>query len=87
MELILSTGTVYGQPYYTVHPSLDWVISTEMSNQYWRNVEEWCINTFGKSGTQDKPGVWSPYQKWYYNDAKFWFKEKKDLEWFILKWA
>ena len=31
-------------------------------------------------------GVWTPNARWYANNAKFWFRQKKDLEWFILRW-
>ena len=47
----------------------------------------WMIDTFGPSGTKDNPMVWTPDQRWYANNAKFWFRDKKDLEWFMLKWS
>jgi hypothetical protein len=24
--------------------------------------------------------------RWYMNNSKFWFRDKKDLEWFLLRW-
>lgn len=74
--MIVSEGTVYGIPYHTVTPV------TPTINK-WDEMEDWCINTFGKIPTI---GVWVPNCRWYMNDSKFWFKNKKDLEWFILRW-
>jgi hypothetical protein len=42
------------------------------------------VSTFGPSA---EDGVWTPDQRWYANNSKFWFREEKDLEWFMLKWA
>ena len=86
MELILEEGLICGSKYYTAYPSFDWVLNNKKSNQYWILMEDWCIDTFGRSGTDDMPGVWTPNARWYINSAKFWFRDKKDLEWFILKW-
>ena len=81
MILNIAEGTVYGTKYYNVKPfrDPDEIIS-------WDDVMTWCINTFGPSGTEDKPGVWTPNERWYANNSLFWFKDKKDLEWFVLKW-
>ena len=78
MAFEFSEGTVYGQKYLTVHPT---------SGAKWDAMMAWMIDTFGPSGTKDKPMVWTPDQRWYANNAKFWFRDKKDLEWFMLKWA
>lgn len=72
------TATVYGMPYHQITP----IISTGE----WFEILDWCVSTFGPSGTEDKPGVWSPNERWYANNAKFLFKDKQDCEWFILKW-
>jgi hypothetical protein len=45
---------------------------------------EWTVKTFGPSAWD---GVWTPDQRWYANNAKFWFRDAKDLEWFMLKWS
>jgi hypothetical protein len=70
-----SEGTVYGQKYLTVHPT---------SGARWDAMMEWMVKTFGPSAWD---GVWTPDQRWYANNAKFWFRDKQDLEWFMLKWA
>jgi len=84
IELILAEGTVCGEKYHTVHPSLDWVISNEKSSLHWPDMEYWCNNTFGPTPID---GVWTPHMRWYMNNRKFWFRDKKDLEWFVLKWG
>jgi hypothetical protein len=73
MELILSEGTVFGEKYHTVEPS-KWMFE----------LEDWCVRTFGCSPAN---GVWEPHGRWYMNNSKFWFREKKDLEWFIIRWT
>ena len=84
MELILSEGMVYGEKYHTVHPSLDWVVYNEKSGSYWKHIEDWCKDTYGPTPVC---GVWTPYMRWYMNNSKFWFRDKKDLEWFVIRWA
>jgi hypothetical protein len=81
MILNIADGTVYDIKYYNVKP-----FSSINENITWDDIMTWCINTFGPSGTEDKPGVWTPYERWYANNGIFWFKDKKDLEWFVLKW-
>jgi hypothetical protein len=78
-DLVLSEGTVYGSRYYTVEPV----------GGSWLEMEAWCYDTFGNTGN-----IWSetknltpePLQRWYANNRKFWFKEEKDRDWFMLRW-
>jgi hypothetical protein len=67
-------GTVYGKPYLTVQP---------MSIVKWKEMEAWMVETFGSTAHD---GVWTPNMRWYMNNSKFWFRDKKDLEWFLLRW-
>ena len=78
MAFEFSEGKVYGQKYLTAAPP---------DSAKWDEMMKWMVETFGPSGTKDNPGVWTPDQRWYANNAKFWFKYKKDLEWFILRWV
>ena len=71
----ISEGTVYGQKYLTVHPT---------SGNRWNEMMAWTVKTFGPSA---EDGVWTPDQRWYANNARFWFRDAKDLEWFMLKWS
>lgn len=80
-QLIYDTGTISGQSYYTVKP-LGWAWMGD--NAEWHEMVAWCVDTFGPT---PKDGVWTPDQRWYVNNAKFWFKEAKDRDWFTLRWA
>ena len=81
MRLEILEGTVYGEKYYAVAPYRNLNESI-----FWDDISKWCVETFGPSGTDDKPGVWTPNERWYINGAKYWFRNKKDLEWFLLRW-
>ena len=69
-----SEGRVYGAHYLTVHPS---------NSQQWNEMMEWMVETFGPSAHD---GVWTPNMRWYANNAKFWFRDEKDLNWFVMRW-
>jgi hypothetical protein len=86
MELKLSEGRVYGSRYYTVEPTISWDPTNDWGSiNAWEQMEKWCTSTFGPTGEMwgNKVPV---LHRWYMNGAKFWFREQKDLEWFILKW-
>ena len=77
IDLILSEGTVYGSRYYTVEPI----------GGPWLDMETWCGEVFGASGDS----IWGsdipePACRWYANNRKFWFRDLKDRDWFILRW-
>ena len=77
--MLLGHGTVYGELYYTVAPP--------MAGVPWREMAEWCRDTFGAS----TGSIWSawqePSERWYANNSKFWFREEADLSWFLLRWS
>ena len=85
----LSEGTVFGEKYYTVDPDIK-AYEPFWYHQDWHDMENWCKKTFGQPGS-----VWEVNElktpliahRWYMNNSKFWFREKKDLEWFVLKWT
>ena len=79
----LDEGRVFGARYYTVEPQ---VISWDLNGDWggidiWGNMENWCAETFGESK------AFEPSQRWYASSSRFWFREKKDLEWFVMRWA
>lgn len=80
-KLKVETGKIYGEDYYTVQP-VGWMNATE--NHKWNDMVGWCVETFGPT-TDD--GVWTASQRWYVNNARFWFKDVKDRDWFILRWS
>jgi len=69
-----SEGTVYGQKYLTARPP---------NGAKWDDMMSWMVDTFGPTAHD---GVWTPNMRWYVNNQKFWFRNKKDLEWFLLRW-
>jgi len=74
-DLVLSEGRVHGARYYCVEPI----------GGNWREMEDWCISTYGAVGS-----VWAldpPSKRWYANDRRFWFRNESDRTLFILKWS
>ena len=74
-ELELDEGRVYGARYLTVHPN---------NGSKWNDMMEWMVETFGPTAHD---GVWTPNMRWYANNAKFWFRNQKDRDWFVLRWS
>ena len=73
--LTLDEGRVYGARYLTVHPNNGW---------HWNEMMAWMVDTFGPTAHD---GVWTPGMRWYANNAKFWFREPKDRDWFVMRWS
>jgi len=77
-DIKLNEGKVYGARYYIAEPI----------GGNWREMEVWCINTFGEGnhpiwGESKAP---EPAQRWYTNNRKFWFRDEMDRMIFVLKW-
>ena len=70
------TGKVFGQEYLTVAPM--------NAEGKWSDMMTWMVKTFGPTA---KDGVWTADQRWYVNNAKFWFRDAKDRDWFVLRWS
>ena len=70
------TGKVYGHDYLSVAPM--------NAEGLWSDMMEWMVETFGPTPVT---GVWEPDQRWYANNAKFWFRNAKDRDWFVLRWS
>ncbi len=71
-----SKGTVFGHEYLTVAPM--------NAEGKWSDMMAWMVDTFGPTA---KDGVWTADQRWYVNNAKFWFRNEKDFNWFVLRWS
>jgi len=77
-DLVLSEGRVYGARYYCLEPV----------GGNWLEMETWCSDTYGNCGSAwDKDKTPEPNARWYMNDRRFWFREEKDRNWFVLKWS
>ena len=70
------TGRAFGHDYLTVAPM--------NAESKWNNMMVWMVKTFGPTA---KDGVWTADQRWYANNAKFWFRNAKDRDWFVLRWS
>jgi len=71
-----SRGTICGQEYLSVAPM--------NAEGKWRDMMEWMVTTFGPTSKYElRPAN----QRWYVNNAKFWFRDAKDRDWFVLRWA
>ena len=75
-ELVLAERIYSGAHFYTVEPI----------GGNWLDMATWCIKTFGSS-----TDVWDFKMdcvgRWYCNDRKFWFRNAKDRDWFVLRWS
>lgn len=87
LTMQLSTGTVYGEKYFTIEPSYEpsrWEYSS-----LWHDMVEWCVDNFGNIAHDvtkpTRPA--EPDQRWYVASAKFWFRNEHDYLLFLLRWA
>ena len=70
------TGKVYGHDYLTVAPM--------NAEGKWSDMMTWMVTTFGPTAKYElRPAD----QRWYANNAKFWFRNAKDRDWFVLRWS
>ena len=81
-ELVLGESRFAGARYYTVEPV----------GGNWQEMEQWCTETFGPasdvwdSKNPDNQFMWPECGRWYKNNRKFWFRNERDRDWFILRW-
>lgn len=84
MKLKVEEGRVYGARYYVIHPVPEWDLDGDWGGAYtWNRMVEWMVETFGPTA---KDGVWTPGQRWYTNNARFYFRNEQDRDWFLLRW-
>lgn len=81
-DMILTEGRFAGARFYCVEPV----------GGSWMDMEVWCIKTFGPSAEvwelkqSNEEFMWPELGRWYKNDRKFWFRNERDRDWFIIKW-
>jgi len=71
-----SRGTICGQEYLSVAPM--------NAEGKWADMMAWMVNSFGPTPFDS---IWTPDQRWHVNNAKFWFRDAKDRDWFVLRWS
>lgn len=71
----IETGTVYDKIYHVAKPL--------NAHDKWSGMMSWMIETFGPTA---KDGVWTAGERWYVNNARFWFREEPDLVLFLIRW-
>jgi len=78
--LVVAEGKVFGARYFTVEPI----------GGNWLEMEEWCSETFGQPAEvwnlKDDAYIWPKLGRWYVNSRRFWFREAKDRDWFVIRW-
>lgn len=77
-DLVLTEARLHGGRYYCVQPE----------GGSWPDMEAWCIETFGAPGEvwPNQDFVWPECPRWTQNNRKFWFRNERDRDWFIIKW-
>ena len=84
MKLEIDEGRIFGARYYTVHPVPGWDLTYDWGGvDTWNEMMEWCVATFGPA---PEDGIWTPGSRWYANNARFWFRNEADRNWFLLRW-
>ena len=91
MDLKLAEKTVFGARFYIVEPTnyVSWDLDGDWGGiALWENMQNWSRETFGPESS-----LWDRTEegdfivgRWYANSGKFWFRQEKDREWFILRW-
>lgn len=83
----ITTGDTYrvsGVRYYAAEPHVPPMTPYPLgSTNIWQTMHSWCTEQFGS--TPDD-GIWTSNARWYYNNARFWFRSEADLAWFMLRW-
>ena len=46
-------------------------------------MSDWCHQTFGEAGNSEENARWED-QLWF---GEVWFRDEKDLNWFVLRWT
>ena len=79
-KLKLDTHDYKGVTYYVAQP-VGWL---HIEEARWNHMMAWVIETFGPTS---KDGIWTAGERWYANNARFYFRDIKDRDWFVLRWS
>ena len=72
---------IHGRTYHELRPT-GWMNAGDTVS--WNGMMDWASENFGP--TPDD-GVWTPSARWYANNARFYFQNLEDRDWFLLRWA
>lgn len=84
MAITTGKGTIYGARYHWVKP-LGWGPYGVLDS--YSEMVEWNIEQFGNVKWDAGNNTPIPGQRWYSYSAKFWFREKDDFAYFVLRWS
>ncbi len=76
MKLIIEEGK------YTSKEGIEYISVEVDGQQYygdypgWLAMIDWAVKTFG-----------AETDRWQVSNKRFWFRDKQDLEWFLLRWS
>lgn len=78
-DLVLNESRVNGSRYYTVEPI----------GGNWLEMETWARSVYGEPGDMWDSNDWCFPEgaRWLMNNRKFWFRQEKDRNWFIVRWS
>lgn len=78
-DIVLAERRVHGARYYTAEPV----------GGNWLNMETWAMDTYGSPGEfwSKEDFVWPECPRWFMNDRKFWFRNERDRNWFVMRWS
>lgn len=68
----------FGDCHYWVQVTVPGLFSERLEKNL--EIDEWVEKTYGSKST------WG-YGRWTGADGRYWFKEEKDRDWFILRWT
>jgi hypothetical protein len=84
MAITTGKGTIYGARYYWVKP-LGWMLNGD--NASYSEMVQWNVEQFGNTKWDAGKETPIPGQRWYSSSARFWFKDKDDFAYFLLRWS
>lgn len=81
MKFKLDETRWHGCRYIVVEPELDY--SYPNGENRWQSMDWWCRESFGPAGD-----VWeNKVDRYYVNGGKFYFRDDRDINLFMLRWA
>lgn len=87
-KVVVSIVDVNNEPYYAVKPKGIHTVNKWFGyNEQFNEIFNWCLDTFGTYEYEPSPYTPLPNQRWFVKDILFYFRDKADSEWFVLRWS